>query len=158
MKEIKFDNKEYNFLISLLNDNTDKIAKSIKGKLERSRKQIKVSSAKAKGRDLQYFVCEQLSEITGCSFNQNDDNSLIQSRPMGQHNKDIILRGEVYDKIPFDIECKAQETLSIPKWVEQAKLNTEENRYMMIVFKKKSMGSKPYVVLEWDGFRHLLEI
>lgn len=42
---------------------------------------------------------------------------------MGQHGVDIILRGKVARKFPFDIECKSCESLSIPEWIRQTKQN-----------------------------------
>lgn len=121
-------------------------------KFENAEKTIKVSSRKGKGRGLQYWVCDRIAKIFGIEFVQSDDDSLIQSRPMGQHSVDIILRGEVKKKFPFSIECKAQENLSLPEWIRQARENELPGTHWMLIFKKRTLGSKPIVCLDFDTF------
>ena len=153
MKEILFKSEEAKYLEKLLNKEADsKVKKSLLTKLKNAQKKIKVSSAKGKGRNLQYWVCERLASMFNVDYVQSDDNCLIQSRPMGQHGTDIILRGKVYDAFPFDIECKACETLSIPDWVRQSKANTKKDRDWMLVFKKQTIGTEPLIILEWKTF------
>lgn len=155
MKEIKFDKTESDFLKTLLvKDNSDRAKKLIK-KLERAEKRITTSSAKAKGRSLQYWVCERIAEIFGVEFNQSNDNCLIHSREMGQHGTDIILRGEIYKKFPFDIECKNCENLSIVDWVNQARANKKDDRDWLVVFKKKAIGSTPLILMEFGTFEKI---
>lgn len=156
MKEIKFDNKEIKFLKELLSNSYDKKAAKIIKKLNNAEKKIKTSSMKAKGRALQYWVCRQIADIFGVDFVQSDDECLIHSREMGQHGTDIILRGWLSYAFPYDVECKNCETLSIPKWVEQAKKNQQECREWLLIFKKQSMGNQPYVVMEWNSFEKLM--
>lgn len=126
--------------------------KKIISKLERAEKTIKVSSRKSKGRGLQYWVCDRIAKIFGIEFVQSDDDSLIQSRPMGQHSVDIILRGEIKKKFPFSIECKAQENLSLPEWIRQARENELPGTHWMLIFKKRTLGSKPIVCLDFETF------
>lgn len=126
-------------------------------KFENAEKTIKVSSRKGKGRGLQYWVCERIAAMFGIEFIQSDDNCLIHSREMGQHGTDIILRGNVYDKFPFDIECKACESLSIPEWVRQARANKKENRDWLVIFKKHTMGHEPLVLMEWESFEKIIK-
>lgn len=129
--------------------------KKIISKLERAEKTIKVSSRKGKGRGLQYWVCERIAKIFGIEFVQSDDSCLIQSRPMGQHGTDVILRGNIYKEFPFDIECKSCESLSIPEWVRQARTNKKENRDWLVIFKKQTIGHEPLVLMEWETFERL---
>lgn len=124
-------------------------------KFQRAEHKIKTSSAKGKGRNLQYYICERIAKIFGVEFSQSNDNALIQSRPMGQHGVDIILRGKVARKFPFDIECKSCETLSIPEWVRQARANKKEGHDWLLVFKKQTIGSEPLVIMEWEAFERL---
>lgn len=126
-------------------------------KFERAEKTIKVSSRKGKGRGLQYWVCERIAKIFGIEFVQSDDSCLIQSRPMGQHGTDVILRGNIYKEFPFDIECKSCESLSIPEWVRQARTNKKENRDWLVIFKKQTIGHEPLVLMEWETFERLFE-
>lgn len=168
MKEIKFDKDESIFLKSILRlyraelvddyeNNKKKINQSDKliKKLERAEKKIKTSSAKGKGRNLQYWVCERIAEMFRIKFVQSDDTCLVHSREMGQHGTDIVLRGELRDKFPFDIECKAQESLLIPDWVRQARTNTKGGRKWLVVFKKQTIGGEPLVLMDWSTFEEL---
>ena len=164
MKEILFKSDEINFLKFALSqcvfaeDNPDeKICKKILGKLERAEKKIKTSSAKGKGRNLQYWVCERIAEMFGIKFVQSDDTCLVHSREMGLSGCDVILRGELYNKFPYDIECKAQESLSIPDWVRQARTNTKEGRKWLVVFKKQTIGGEPLVLMDWSTFEELFK-
>ena len=131
--------------------NAEKLIK----KFERAEKKIKVSSAKGKGRGLQYWVCDRIAKMFGLEFIQSDDNCLVHSREMGQHGTDIVLRGKVFDNFPFDIECKSCESLSIPEWVRQARANKKENRDWLLVFKKQTIGHEPLVVMEWNTFEKI---
>lgn len=164
MKEILFKPAETYFLKHVLDDYNkshsekySKISKSILGKLEHAEKKIKTSSAKGKGRNLQYWVCERIAEMFGIKFVQSDDTCLVHSREMGQHGTDICLRGELYNKFPFDVECKAQESLSIPDWVRQARTNTKEGRKWLVVFKKQTIGGEPLVLMDWSTFEKILK-
>lgn len=158
MKEILFKPNEVEMIKKALSAHygcEEKYAKKIISKLERAEKKIKVSSAKGKGRGLQYWVCDRIAKMFGIEFVQSDDNCLVHSREMGQHGRDIIVRGEIYNKFPFDIECKSCETLSVPEWIRQAKDNTEEGRNWLVVFKKHTMGSEPFVIMGWNCFEKL---
>jgi len=124
-------------------------------KFENAEKKIKVSSAKGKGRGLQYWVCDRIAKIFGIEFVQSDDTCLVHSREMGQHGTDICLRGELYKKFPFDIECKSCESLSVPDWVRQARTNKKENRDWLVVFKKQTIGHEPLIIMEWETFEKI---
>lgn len=155
MKEILFKPNEVEMIKKALSAHygcEEKYAKKIIAKLERAEKKIKVSSAKGKGRGLQYWVCEKIANLFGIEFKQSDDECLIQSRPMGQHSVDIILRGELKKKFPFSIECKAQETLNIKEWIRQARENELPDTSWMLIFKKQTLGSKPIVCLDFETF------
>ena len=134
------------------NDKRQKECKRLIKRLKNAQKTIKVSSRKGKGRGLQYWVCERIASMFGINFVQSDDTCLIQSRPMGQHSVDIILRGELKNKFPFSIECKAQETLNIKDWIRQARENELPDTSWMLIFKKQTLGSKPIVCLDFETF------
>lgn len=152
MKEILFKPNEVAFIKYAMKELSTPLSEKIIGKLERAEKKIKTSSAKGKGRNLQYWVCERIAEIFGIKFVQSDDECLVQSRPMGQHSVDIILRGELKKKFPFSIECKAQETLNITEWIRQARENELPDTRWMLIFKKQTLGSKPIVCLDFETF------
>ena len=155
MKEILFKPDEVAFIKYAMKELNTPSSKKIIGKLERAEKKIKTSSAKGKGRNLQYWVCERIAEMFGIKFVQSDDTCLVHSREMGQHGTDICLRGELYNKFPYDIECKAQESLSIPDWVRQARANTKKGRKWLVVFKKQTIGGEPLVLMDWSTFEEL---
>jgi hypothetical protein len=81
-------------------------------------KRMKTSSAKAKGRRLQQWVCKQISKATGIKWGKD---CLIDSRPMGQSGTDTILIGEAQELYPFATECKNQERWDLPSYIKQAK-------------------------------------
>lgn len=137
------------------NAKIEKECKRLIKKFENAEKKIKVSSAKGKGRGLQYWVCERIANMFGVEFVQSDDDCLIHSREMGQNGVDVILRGEIRKKFPFDIECKSCESLSIPEWIRQARANKKENREWLLVFKKQTLGHTPFVVMEWETFEKI---
>jgi len=113
-------------------------------------KKIKVASAKGKGRNLQHWVCERISEMTGIPYSQDDD-SLIRSREMGQAGVDIVLRDKAAERFPFSIECKSSEQLNLVETVEQAKRNNLPEREWLIVHKRKAIPN-PIVIMDWDTF------
>lgn len=110
----------------------------------------KISSRKAKGRSLQQWTCKKISEAIDIPYIPGDDDSLIQSRPMGQSNVDCILRGLAQVRFPFSVECKNQETWNLPKTIEQAKANTKHGTDWLIVLKKNRC--EPVVVLDAEVF------
>ena len=131
---------------------------SILRKLDRSTRRITIKSAKAKGRALQQLVCEQLSTLLHLPW--GEDGSPIRSREMGQAGVDVILTGEAADRLPFAIECKSSEALSLPAAIAQARHNAEtgslRNRNWMLVHKRKEW-TEPVVILPWNGFAWLLK-
>ena len=129
---------------------------AIKKRLERAQKQIKVSSAKAKGRGLQQFVCEQISEITGIPFDNQNDDCEIHSREMGQAGADVVLRGTAKKAFPFTVECKNSESLSLVDAVTQAESNKQENADWLLVHKRKRL-KEPLAIMAWSTFRKILE-
>ncbi|WP_407453954.1 hypothetical protein [Methanobrevibacter sp.] len=155
MKEIKFDKKEIDLLIYILENyptNNDII--KLRKKLKNASRQIKPSSAKAKGRNLQYLVCQKIAEKMGVEYNQSDDNCPIHSREMGQHGTDIILRGKIKELLPLDIECKNQETMSLMQWIEQAKNNSSTGNWSVVVKNKKL--NNPIICLDFDTFLNFI--
>ena len=120
-------------------------------KLERSLKRIKVSSAKAKGRRFQQKICKEISELINIPYVSGSDDSLIQSRPMGQRGCDIILLGKAKKVFPFSVECKNAETFNMRKTLGQAKSNDKNN--WLILYKNTSI--KPVVIMEWEVWKKL---
>lgn len=113
---------------------------------------IKVSSAKAKGRNFQKYIASLISELTGIPHGKDED---IESRPMGQSGTDIILRGDALKRFPFSIECKAQESWSVPSWIKQAKANRKDGTDW-VLFAKRSR-EEPVVIMGVSTFFNIME-
>lgn len=109
---------------------------------------MKTSSAKAKGRRLQQWVCSKISEITGIEWGKDKE---IDSREMGQSGTDVKLYGEAKEMFKFDVEIKNQETWTIPAWIKQAKSNQSQGRDWMLVV-SRNYFKVPIVILDADVF------
>lgn len=129
---------------------------SVIKKVETLRKPKTSKYGKAKGMRGQIWVANKIAELFGVEWRQDDDESLIAVRPSGQHGVDIILRGEIRKKVPFDIEVKWSESFNFNDTINQAKENTNNGRYLLIVHNRKSFET-PVVVMEWDAFAAFLK-
>ena len=115
------------------------------------KKRISVHSAKAKGRRLQQWVMRKISELTGIPCGKDE---LIASREMGQSGTDVRLIGKAQKMFPFSVECKYQETWSIPAWIKQAKENRKSGTNWLLFVKKNQ--HEEIVVLDANVFFDLL--
>ncbi len=111
------------------------------------KKSISISSRKAKGRKLQQYVANKIGKLLGLPVGKDLD---IESRQMSQSGVDIILRGEALRDFPFSVECKSQETWSVPAWIEQAEKNTKQNTHWLLFMKRKR--EKPVIVMDAETF------
>ena len=110
---------------------------------------MKTRSAKNKGKRLQNSVRDILLE----SFKEQLEPDDIKSTTMGESGEDIQLSPAARKLIPYAIECKNQEALSIWKALEQAENNS--NGYEpLLIFKRNR--SKTYVTLELEDFLKLI--
>ena len=141
------------FLLVLAEDVNGELSKrqaKLKRQCEKAGKPIKVSSGKAKGRELQKRICRDISSAIGIPYDQQDDSCLIHSREMGQSGIDVILRGKAKELFPFSIECKCVEALSLYQAIDQAISNQSKDTDWMVVHKRK--GDGPTVVMSWDAY------
>jgi len=151
---ITFSNKkQIKETLEVLQDITDKKANYITKKLKKllNKSPIKVSSRKQKGRNLQQYICKKLADIFNIKYDQQNDLCNIHSREMGQPGTDIILRGDVFNKFPYAIECKNVEKISINKMIKQAEkhLEGENNLYKnWLIFYKNNKLHYPIVILD----------
>jgi hypothetical protein len=109
---------------------------------------MKASSAKAKGRRLQQWVCEKIASMTAYSWGPDEH---IASREMGQSGVDVRLTGPPREDFPFDIECKYQERVSLWEAIAQAKKNKSPDMMTWLLFLKKNRVD-PVVVMDADFF------
>ena len=116
------------------------------------KRRIKPSSAKAKGRSLQQWVCQKISELLGIPWGKDE---LIASREMGQSGTDVRLLGEAQKRFPYSVECKNQERWSILNWVEQARKNQKDGTDWLLVVKKNRVD--PIVIMDATRFFEILQ-
>lgn len=111
-----------------------------------------VASRKAKGRRLQKLVADKIGELLNLEVGKDE---MIAPREMGQSGTDVRLIGPAKEMFPFSIECKNQETWSLPNWIKQAKGNKERETDWLLVCQKNHM--KPVVVMDMDVFFEIFE-
>jgi len=111
-------------------------------------------AGKAKGRELQKWVCQQIGELTGYDWGSAGSDSPIESRGMGQCGCDVRLESCVRRKFPFSVECKRQESWSVPAWIRQAKENQVPGTDWLLVM--RSSREEPMVVMDALAFFKLL--
>lgn len=119
---------------------------------EKRKQRIKPSSAKAKGRAFQQMICAKISELTGFEWGADKP---IESRPMGQNGTDVRMESQVLPLFPFSVECKCQESWSVPGWVAQAKVNVVSGTDWLLFCKRSRQP--PVVVMDVDVFFELMK-
>lgn len=115
------------------------------------KRRITRASAKAKGRALQQWACEKISDLLGIPWGKDE---LIASREASQTGTDVRLLGEAREGFPFSVECKHHEAWHLPSWIKQAKDNEMEGTDWLIVLKRNYL--KPVVVMDAEAFFELL--
>ena len=98
---------------------------------------MKTSSCKAKGRKLQQYVAEQISNILDIPWGKDE---LIRSREMAQSGVDVVLLGRAKEKFPWSIECKNTEKLNLWDAIRQARDNQQDGTDWLLVVKKNHEG------------------
>jgi hypothetical protein len=130
------------------------IYKRLIDKIQTPHKRIKVSSAKAKGRNLQKWAVQKIAELLKYKLPENKDDSHIRSREMGQSGIDVVLSKKAKQKFPFAIECKNQEKINLPEFMKQAKANGTEDIWPLLIVKNKTL-KEPLLIMEWETFENL---
>ncbi len=115
------------------------------------KKRITRSSAKAKGRNLQQWACQQISDLLCIPWGKDE---LIASRESAQSGTDVRLIGPAKERFPFSVECKYQESWNVPGWIRQAQSNQEEGSDWLLIIKKNHQD--PVVVMDAKRFFELL--
>lgn len=110
---------------------------------------IKVSSAKAKGRNLQQFVRDAI--LQRFPTLEADD---CKSTSMGASGEDIQLSPAARKLVPISVECKARSTIAIYPWYEQAKVNCKAGLEPVLVV--KADRKKPLVCVDAEYFFNMM--
>ena len=108
---------------------------------------MKPQSAKAKGRNLQKWVVEQLQR----RFQQLRPGDLV-STSMGAGGEDIKLSPAARDCIPYQFECKSLAKVAVYNYYEQAKMHGSHEPIAVV----KQNGKKPLVVVDAEVFFDLI--
>jgi len=117
---------------------------------EEKKKRISVSSSKSKGRRLQQKVAKLISELLDIPWGVDE---LISSRIMGGTGVDVALIGEAKRRMPYSIECKAQEKWSVFSWINQAKANQMPGTDWLLICSKNNF--KPVVIIDWEVYYYI---
>ncbi len=113
----------------------------------KKKKPITIASRKAKARELQKYVAQKISDITGIKCGKDE---LIESREMGQQGSDIKLIGEARKKFPFSIECKRHEKFNLHDAIKQAKFNQMKDTDWLVVSRRSNETA--IVTMDADRF------
>lgn len=113
---------------------------------------IKHSSRRQKGRNLQQWTCQKISDLLGFSWGPDE---LIASREASQAGTDVRLVGEAKQRFPFSVECKAHESWAVPSWIEQAQQNQEPGTDWLLVAKRSR--KPPVVIMDAGAFFKIME-
>jgi hypothetical protein len=108
---------------------------------------MKPQSAKAKGRNLQKWVVEQLQK----RFPQLRPGDLV-STSMGAGGEDVKLSPAARDAIPYQFECKSLAKVAVYNYYEQAKTHGSHEPVAVV----KQNGKKPLVVVDAEKFFDLI--
>ena len=107
------------------------------------------ASRKAKGRKFQQQVRQDL--IDRLDIHEGD----ILSTAMGQAGCDLYLSPAARARFPFAVECKHQETISLPTWWRQCTRNAAAEGLAPLLILKQSRR-EPLAVLRWTDLLSLL--
>jgi len=108
---------------------------------------ISIKSRKAKGRRLQNWIAQQVSNILDIPWGKDE---LIQGREMGQGGVDLKLYGKAKELFPYSVECKNAEKYSIHEWIKQAKANQLEGTDWLLFCKRNN--EQPVVIMDAKVF------
>lgn len=110
---------------------------------------MQTRSAKAKARRLQDWVTQRLLEHY-TDLEEGD----VRPAIMGESGEDIKQSPLARKTLPFSIECKNQEKLSIWSALEQAEANCPNGQKPALVFKRNR--SDVYVTMKFNDLLELL--
>ncbi len=114
-------------------------------------RRITRQSAKAKGRNLQKWACEQISKLLGMPWGPDE---CIASREASQHGTDVRLVGPALEQFPYSVECKWQERWDVPAWIRQAQDNLIPGTDWLLIVKRSYQ--QPVVMIDAERFFELL--
>ncbi len=127
--------------------------KMLKRRKAKKKKKISVSSGKAKGRACQQWAVKKISDLIGLPWGADEQ---IASRESGQPGVDVRLVGDALEQFPWSVECKWQESWSVPAAIKQAKNNQMNGTDWLLILKKNHHDF--IAVLDGEVFFDLLRL
>jgi hypothetical protein len=109
-----------------------------------------ISSRKAKARRLQQWCRDQILE----SFPKLEEDD-VRSTPMGVNGPDVQLSPVARACVEFEIECKAQERLSLWSSWDQCETNAGDRQPLLIV---KRNFNAPLAILDAEYLMEILPL
>ena len=107
------------------------------------------ASRKAKGRRFQQAVRQDLIDCLDI------DPGDVLSTAMGQAGCDLYLSPAARERFGFGVECKAQETISLPAWWEQCSTNAAKEELTPLLLIKRNREDA-LAVMRWGDLLALL--
>jgi len=104
---------------------------------------LKPQSAKAKGRNLQKWVRDQI--LNRFPSLTTDD---VRSTSMGAGGEDVQLSKAARDVFPYAVECKSMAKIAVYNYYEQAKQHGKGEPLVVI----KQNNCKPLVIVDAELF------
>ena len=111
---------------------------------------MKISSAKAKGRNLQNHVVARILHW----FPSLEGH--VKSTSMGVTGEDVQLSPTARSALPISLECKSRAAIAIYKDYEQATRHAQGNFEPVLVVKQNR--SKPLAILDLDYYLSLMNL
>lgn len=108
------------------------------------------AAKKQKGRNFQQYIRDIIIETF--DILEPDD---VRSTSMGAGGVDLQLSPLAKRCFSWSVEAKAQETVSLFKWWEQANANILPNTKPLLVVKKSRI--KPLAILDFNDFMNLVK-
>ena len=105
---------------------------------------MKPRSAKNKGKRLQNAIAAVMRTMIPEYWPGTPDQH-VKSTTMGESGQDIQLSPHAAEILPFAVECKNQETWSVPSWWAQAKKNAGRLIPVLVLGRNRQ---QPLVVVE----------
>lgn len=110
---------------------------------------MKPASCKAKGRNLQNWICERVREVF--SLSQND----VKPAIMGESGIDIKLSDKARKEFPYAIEAKNVERLNVYQAWHQAITNAADEELIPMLIIKKNRETPLMIIDANYGFELL---
>lgn len=104
---------------------------------------MKTASAKNKGRTLQKWVRDILTNTLGLASDE------ISSRSSGAGGEDLLMSTTARERFPMSVECKNQERVNVWEAYAQAGANADQWEPLLII---KRNHHKPLAVVDAEYF------